>query len=375
MIKKFDLTSPIFIMLFLILDILICELLFFELSFYTYIVNLSGGLLFLFISYILLQKNFFFLNIRKKPTIYNIGIFLPIIFISFISSFILVYLFSDKFGFISIFLFPDLLQKNAIINSLGYFLYLNVIIFPFCIYMIFYKKHKISIYLFIMIISLFFLYFAGIKSYIFQACLTTTIMVLILSKLKKSFFVLVLFLFIIISFFSFYNLLIDLSATSLDDSLNRFLAYLTGSFATGDLYIKNNWDSPYIGLRTIEFIYKLLSFGEIKPIDYVVFYDVKGYLLNVVPLFQLTIVEGNVFFQILIVFIVSLIYIFFRLKMIKDFNIIDIILYSYVTSSFVISLIFANILGELTFYVLIILMISLQTINLKLNSRVNKCVE
>ena len=375
MIKKFDLTSPIFIMLFLILDILICELLFFELSFYTYIVNLSGGLLFLFISYILLQKNFFFLNIRKKPTNYNIGIFLPIIFISFISSFILVYLFSDKFGFISIFLFPDLLQKNAIINSLGYFLYLNVIIFPFCIYMIFYKKHKISIYLFIMIISLFFLYFAGIKSYIFQAFLTTIIMVLILSKLKKSFFVLVLFLFIIISFFSFYDLLIDLSATSLDDSLNRFLAYLTGSFATGDLYIKNNWDSPYIGLRTIEFIYKLFSFGEIKPIDYVVFYDVKGYLLNVVPLFQLTIVEGNVFFQILIVFIVSLIYIFFRLKMIKDFNIIDIILYSYVTSSFVISLIFANILGELTFYVLIILMISLQTINLKLNSRVNKCVE
>lgn len=375
MIKKLDLTSPIFIMLFLLADIIICEKLFFELSFYTYLVNLSGALLFLLINYILLKKNFFFLNIDKESNSYGYKIFFPIIFISFVSSIMLVYLFSDKFGFISIFLFPDLLQSNAIINSLGYFLYLNIIILPFCIYMIFYKKTKIFIYLFIMMGSLFFLYFAGIKSYIFQGFLTTLVMVLILSKLKKSFIILLLFLLSIISFFAFYDLLIDLSASSIEDSLNRFLAYLTGSFATGDLYLNKNWDSPYLGLRTLEFIYKLFTFGEIKPVDYVVFYNINGYLLNVVPLFQLTIVEGNIFFQIIIVFIISLIYIYFRHKMIRNFNIINIILYSYVTSSLIISLIFANILGELTFYILLILTILLQTINSRLNNRTKKCAE
>lgn len=145
---------------------------------------------------------------------------------------------------------------------------------------------------------------------------------------------------------------------SLDDSLDRFLAYFSGSWGTFFLYEKEGWDTPYPGLTVLYPGYKILSFGSIDLKEFVRFYDVSGFQLNVVPFFQLAYLEGGLILQLVVVIFTAFIYSLFRyLARIYSNNIFIKVAFLYFCSVFVISSLFSSIFLDLQFYTTMFLLI------------------
>jgi oligosaccharide repeat unit polymerase len=358
---KFDLLNPIFIILYAFSTLLICDIFFYSLSIYVYLITILGYLLFLLFIFLFLNKKIIWYKMLPKQiyvTKQEKIFFLCLIILSFFASIELIIIFSNKFSFLSIFYNSSLLQNNAISNSLGYLLYLNVIILPYSIFRIFYTNDRS--YILVLILSLFFLYFTGIKGYLFLGIINTLILFIYFSSTKRALVLIILALLIMISYFIFYDFFLDLSSNNISDSLHRFMAYFVGSWAVADLKILENWETPYYGFKTFPFIYKLLGYGTEYQELYNVFYNVNGLKLNVVPFIQYAFIEGGLFLQTLIIFLLSIIVIIFRKLLFYSFSIYYLFFYIFVMGNFILSLTFANTIGGLKFYTTICILFLLK---------------
>ena len=353
---KIDYLNHLTIILYACFTLILCDVFFYPLSIYIYLGTIYSYLLFLLISYSVLgQQRFFYKYIPKKIKITKQEkiSFLIIIFLSYSASFELVYLFSQKFGFISIFYDSSLLQSNAISNSLGYLLYLNVLILPYSLFRIFYIKSSYMnkiFYILVFALSLFFFFFTGIKGYLFLAILNLIILFLYFSSLQRSLIIILFFILILISYFIFYDSMIDLVTSNIEGSLNRFFAYLVGSWAVADIKIQDNWVTPYYALKTVPFFYKLMGYGHEYQESFNVFYNINGLNLNVVPFFQYAFIEGGLFLQSIIVIATSLLISITKKFLLKKFSIYLLFIYLFIIGNFILSLTFANTIGGLKFY-------------------------
>lgn len=357
-----DITKPYFIVLPALISLFLCHFFFFNLSFFVVVNSASVLILFALVCSLLMYS----LGLDRLPAKifserqfnstkgFN-AIFLSMVVVSFLSSALLVVDFSSKFGFYSIFINASLLQKNAISNSLGNFLYLNVFIFPVLFILTFYRS---KLYLILLFLSLFFLYFAGIKSYIFQSF--ALLGLILMSGKKFSSLAIYSFLMLLALFFYFfvYDVFIDLSSSSAGHSFDRFLSYFSGSWATYYFYLIDGLETPYPGLTVFYPIYKIASMGQITLDEYYRFYNINGFQLNVVPIFQLAYLEGGFWLQFFMVFFLSFVYVFIRFLCVKfEGNIFFRVCLYFYCSTFVISSLFSNVFQDLPVYISIFLLI------------------
>ena len=240
---------------------------------------------------------------------------------------------------------------------LGNFLYLNVIVLPLSLLLFFSGGKK---YIIVAFLSLFFLYFTGIKSYLFQSFI---LMFFIFShglKFRNIIFFCFIMFFLLFTYFFFYDYYIDKASIDLLSTLDRFLAYFSGSWGTFYYYLKDGWETPYFGLSIFFPIYKIVSLGAVSLADYNRFYDVNGFNLNVIPFFQLAYLEGGSLFQSVVIFSTSLFYSFIRyLAITNSRNIYYRVLLFYFSSTFLISSLFANVFSDLPVYIVIFFLLLL----------------
>ena len=357
-----DITKPYFLIMPALISLFLCHFFFFDLSFFV-IFNSSLVLVLFAVVCSLLMYSLGLgrsLAISSSVRLFDRtkrfdGIFLIIVIFSFLSSAFLVLDFVRQFGFASIFLNASLLQKNAISNSLGNFLYLNVFIFPIVFVL---SMNRSKLYVLLLFLSLFFLYFAGIKSYIFQSFALLGLILLSGKRFSSLvFYSFFLFLALFLYFFV-YDVFIDLSSDSANHSLDRFLSYYSGSWGTYLFYLVDGLDTPYPGLTVFYPFYKIVSMGGITLDDYYRFYDVNGFQLNVVPIFQLAYLEGGFSLQLFLIFFLSFIYVFIRFLCIKfKHNIFFRICLYFYCSTFIISSLFSNVFQDLPVYISIFLLI------------------
>ncbi|MAA64495.1 MAG: hypothetical protein CL581_06935 [Alteromonadaceae bacterium] len=357
-----DITKPYLLILPGVISLFLCHFFFFELS--VFVVLNSFLVLFLFstVSYFLM----FFLGLNRSVSMAAISelvrktrkfnvIFILILIFCFLASAFLVLKFSMKFGFLSIFMNASLLQENAISNSLGNFLYFNVFLFPVLFLLTFYKSKW---YMFLLVFSFFFLYFTGIKSYIFQSFALLGLLLLSGKRISSLMLYSLLFLSLLFLYFFIYDVFIDLSSDSVRHSMNRFLSYYSGSWGTYHYYLIDGLESPYPGLTVFYPFYKVMFMGQVTLDEYYRFYDVSGFQLNVVPIFQLAYLEGGFLLQLFFVFILSFFYIFIRFLCLKfENNIFFRVCLFFYCSTFIISSFFSNVFQGLPIYISIFVLI------------------
>ncbi len=349
-----DITKPLSIVAPAMVSILVCDFFFHKLNLSTILLGFTPLLIFAALSTLLT----YITSSKKKLRpikIFTDGNFLKIIriitIISFASSTYLVINFSREFGFDSIFTKADLLQSNAITNSLGNLLYFNVFLLPIFLKILSTGKSK-TIYATCSALSLFFLYFAGIKSYLFQSILLCAFVFLQGKNFKNIALTFFLTLAALLTYFIFYDTHIDLSANNTFESLQRFLAYFSGSWATFESYLENPPSSQHQALGTFFPFYKIISNGEISLSEYLRFFSIEGFELNVIPLFQMAYLEGGVFLQLFVIISSAFTYSFTRiLASIYENNIFLQIFHAFFCSTFVISSLFANVFGDLHLYI------------------------
>lgn len=349
-----DITKPFAIIAPAMVSILVCDLFFHELDVATIFLGVAPLLIFAVLSTLLIHA---FAAQKKLQPINMViqGNFLIIIaamtMVSFVASTYLVINFSRDFGFYSVFLRADLLQSNAITNSFGNFLYLNVLLFPIFLKLAIDNGPRLM-FLICLVLSLFFLYFAGIKSYLFQSILLCGFIFLRGRGFSKIALTLLLLLSVLVLYFIFYDSHIDLAADSILESLGRFLAYFSGSWATFQSYLEDPLRSQYPALATFFPFYKIILGGDVALSDYLKFFTIEGFELNVVPLFQLSYLEGGWIFQCLVIMLSSFAYALIRkLALMRANNIFFQICHVYFCSTFIISSLFANVFGDLHVYI------------------------
>lgn len=357
-----DITKPYFLIMPALISLFSCHFFFYELSFFVVINSPLILVLFAVVSSILmfsvgvdrLPENSVSVALINSTNKFN-RVFWIIIGASFASSTLLVLYFSNKFGFYSIFVNASLLQTNAISNSLGNFLYLNVFVFPVLFILTLYKS---KLYFVLLFFSLFFLYFAGIKSYMFQSFALLGLILLSGRKVGSLSFYSFLLLSALFLYFFIYDVLIDLASENAGHSFDRFLSYFSGSWATYSFYLKDGLETPYPGLTIFYPIYKLASMGQITLDEYYRFYEINGFQLNVVPLFQLAYLEGGFWLQLFMVFVLSFAYVFLRLLCFQyKRNVFFRVCLYFFCSTFIISSLFANVFQDLPVYISIFILI------------------
>lgn len=350
-----DVTKPFYLVFPALVSMILCHLYFYELSEFVLLNGLYSLALFFIFSH--------FISFGIIPSGWLRGgevnelitsaknfklIFFCLVVFCYLGSAGLVYTFSSKFGFLTIFRDPSLLQKNAITNSLGYLLYMNIMLVP--VFLALSVKDS-KLYFFFFVLSVFFLLFAGIKSYIFQSIALTF---LVFSQGRPFFQLLMKFTFVFVGLFTIfvgYDFFLDSGAPDLEKSSERFLAYFSGSWGTFSHYNDEGWGTPYPGLTVLYPIYKIFSFGGVSLADYTRFYEINGFNLNVVPVFQLAYLEGGWLFQTVFTLLLSFIYVTLRHRASKArSNIFHKLIFYFFCSSFVISSLFANIFADLTFW-------------------------
>lgn len=349
-----DITKPFAIIAPAMVSILFCDLFFYKLDVATILLAVLPLLIFAAVSTLLMYV--FSANGNLQPIGMRVcGNFFIIIaavaIVSFAASIYLVINFSRDFGFYSIFINADLLQSNAISNSLGNFLYLNVFLFPVFLKLLIHSRPKF-VFFACSLLSLFFLYFAGIKSYLFQSILLCGFIFLRGQNFSRIILTFLLLLSIFVLYFIFYDSQIDLAADDSIESLGRFLAYFSGSWATFQNYLNEPISSNYPALATFFPFYKIILHGDVALSDYLRFFTIEGFELNVVPLFQLAYLEGGAFFQFFIIILFSFAYALIRkFALMREDNIFFQICNTYFCSTFVISSLFANVFGDLHLYI------------------------
>lgn len=353
---RLDLTRPEFIIIIPGVSLLLCGMFFYDLKSYVYLNAILSFFGFFVFSYFFMyvfkvtkKRNY---SMRNWSSFRSTEHMLMWIFIinAFLFSGYLVFLFSFSYGFSSILYSPYLLQTKAIVNSAGNFLHLNISLLT--VFLILVIKNKSLIYFIALLFSLFFLYFAGIKGYIFQSILLAAFFFLSGIRFSRLVLLSVLGIFFFIAYFVYYDINLDKSASTVGESVYRFLAYFSGSWATFEKYVDSGWESPYPGLLIFSAFYKVASFGDVSMANFNVFFNINGFNLNVVPIFQSAYLDGGLGFQLFYIVFMSFVYAFLRwLSSAHPFNLFFEIAYVYFCSTLVLSMFFSNIFSALTFYI------------------------
>lgn len=357
-----DYSKPIFLVLPALFSLFVCDVFFFKLPVFVILNSIFVLASFLVATVLLSNAIGVGKDLRKDDVLKMLpgysslkhAVFFLIV-ISYIPSLMLVYIFSSKFGFISIFTNSSLLQTNAISNSLGNFLYLNVVLIPVLLVMTRYAKW----YFLLIFASLFFLYFTGIKSYLIQSVALCFLYALMGRSFSQVFLFLILFFVFVVGFFYYYDSNIDLAASNVEESLGRLLAYFSGSWATFSFYLEEGVYFQYPLISIFYPFYKIISFGSIELNDYLRFYNVNGYELNVVPVFQWVYLEGGVVMQIFSAIFFAYCYCLLRTVAINTKNIFHLLAFLFFCTTFVVSTLFANVFSDLPVYISLLLLLFL----------------